>query len=520
MSNLSRRDLARLAGAAWVLEEASKRAAAVPEAADEMAALTIVQAGQLLREGKITCTALTEAFLERTRIYNPKVNAYITVMQDEARAQAAQLDAEAKAGRLRGPLHGIPIALKDNIDTAGTRTSGGSAVYDDRFPNADAVVVARLKTAGAVIIGKTNLQEFAMGGTSVSTYFLPVHNPWSLDRIAGGSSGGSGAAVIADLTVAALGTDTGGSIRIPASHCGVVGLKPTYGLVSIRGIIPRTYSLDHCGPMTKTAEDAALLLEAIAGYDKLDVASVEHAKEGYMAVARQPVSGFRVGIPRAPFFDRMDGEVAKAVEDAIGVMAGLTKGARDMHLPGSGAFSRALLDGEVEAVHWELYKRNSGRYSLYQRHMIETVHKSLNDTSGEACSAKVVDYVLANWELIRLRKTIDDAFADYDAVVLPTMRLLPQSINEALKEEEEPQPREPEQNVNSAAFNTFGIPAVSIPCGFSASGLPIGLMIAGPRFAEGKVLALARAYEQATEWHARRPKLAPDMPVPRITRKG
>ena len=152
--------------------------------------------------------------------------------------------------------------------------------------------------------------------------------------------------------------------------------------------------------------------------------------------------------------------------------------------------------------------------------MIETVHKSLNDTSGEACSAKVVDYVLANWELIRLRKTIDDAFADYDAVVLPTMRLLPQSINEALKEEEEPQPREPEENFNSAAFNTFGIPAVSIPCGFSASGLPIGLMIAGPRFAEGKVLALARAYEQATEWHARRPKLAPDMLVPRITRKG
>jgi aspartyl-tRNA(Asn)/glutamyl-tRNA(Gln) amidotransferase subunit A len=167
-----------------------------------------------------------------------------------------------------------------------------------------------------------------------------------------------------------------------------------------------------------------------------------------------------------------------------------------------------------------LYKRNSGRYSLYQRHMIEAVHKGLNDTSGEACSAKVVDYVLANWELIRLRKTIDDAFTDYDVVVLPTMRMLPQTINDALKQEEEPQPREPQEVSNSSAFNTFGIPAVSIPCGFSANGLPIALMIAGPRFAEGKVLALARAYEQATEWHTRRPKLAPDMPVPGITRKG
>jgi len=522
MRDLNRRDLARLAGAVWASEEASKRAAAVPMpvGADDVSALTMVQAGQLLRAGKITSTALTEACLERTRIYNPKVNAYITVLQDAARAQAVQLDAEGKAGRFRSPLHGIPIALKDNIDTAGTRTSGGSAVFDDRFPDEDAEVVRRLKVAGAVIIGKTNLQEFAMGATSVSSYFLPVRNPWSLDRIAAGSSGGSGAAVIADLTVGALGTDTGGSIRMPAAHCGIVGLKPTYGLVSIRGIIPRTYSLDHCGPMTKTAEDAAVLLEAIAGYDKLDVASVEHAKEDYLAAARQPVSGFRVGIPRAPFFDRLDGEVAKAVEGAIDIVARLTKSTRDMHLPGPGTYSRALLDGEIEAVHWELYKRNSGRYSLYQRHMIEAVHKGLNDTSGEACSAKVVDYVLANWELIRLRKTIDDAFTDYEVVVLPTMRLLPQTINDALKQEEEPQPREPLDISNSSAFNTFGIPAVSVPCGFSANGLPIGLMIAGPRFAEGKVLALARAYEQATEWHTRRPKLAPDMPVPGITRKG
>jgi len=418
-------------------------------------------------------------------------------------------------------LHGIPIALKDNIDTAGTRTTGGSAVFDERFPDADAEVVRRLRDAGAVIIGKTNLQEFAIGGTSVSTYFLPVRNPWALDRISAGSSGGSAAAVIADMAMGALGTDTGGSVRMPAAYCSIVGLKPTYGLVSIRGIIPRTYSLDHCGPMTKTAEDAAILLNVIAGYDKLDVASVEHLAEDYVAALKQPVSGLRLGIPRAPFFDRLDEETSKAVEDAIAVLGRLTKSTRDMHLPGPGTFSRASLDnGEVEAFHWEWMKRSAGRYSLNQRRTLEAIHRRLNDTTSETCSTRVVDYVLANWELIRLRKTIDDAFTDFDAVVLPTMRVVPTTINDELSREEEPKPREPEVRSNCPQFNTFGIPAVSIPCGFSATGLPIGLMIAGPRFSEGRILALAQAYEKATRWHAMRPKLTPDMPVPPIKRQS
>jgi len=515
---INRRDFVRTTAAACALYAATNPTSTLAAGSDDLARLTISEAARRIRSKEITATQLAQACLERIKVFNPKVNAYITVMQQEALAQAAQLDSEAKAGKFRGALHGVPIALKDNIDTAGTRTTGGSAVFDDRFPDADAEVVRRLREDGAVIIGKTNLQEFAMGSTSVSTYFLPVRNPWALDRIAAGSSGGSAAAVIADMAVGALGTDTGGSVRMPAAYCSIVGLKPTYGLVSIRGIIPRTYSLDHCGPMTKTAEDAAILLNAMVGYDKLDVASVEHSKEDYVTALKQPVSGLRLGIPRAPFFDRLDGETSRAVEDAIAVLGKLTKSTKDMHLPSPGTYSRTFLDGEVEAFHWEWMKRSSGRYSLNQRRALEAIHRRMNDTTGESCSAKVVDYVLANWELIRLRKTIDDAFTDVDLVALPTMRVVPRTINDELSREEEPKPREPEETSNCPAFNTFGIPAVSIPCGFSASGLPIGLMIAGPRFSEGRILALAQAYEKATQWYTRRPKLTTDMQVPPVKR--
>jgi len=515
---LERRDFLMLAAGALAASGGSTASAADSM---ELARLTIAEASKKIHSREISCKQLTEACIERSRVYNSKVNAYITLMHDEALAQAGQLDAEAAAGKFRGPLHGIPIALKDNIDTAGTRTTGGSAVFDDRFPDEDADVVRRLKEAGAIILAKANLQEFAMGGSSVSTYFRPVRNPWALDRISAGSSGGSAAAVIADMTMGALGTDTGGSVRMPAAYCGIVGLKPTYGLVSIRGIIPRTYSLDHCGPMTKTVEDNAMLLNAMVGYDKYDVASVEHAKEDYVAALKQPVNVIRLGIPRAPFFDFLDEETGKAIEEAISVLTKLTKSVKDMHLPPPGKYSRAYFDGEIEAFHWEWYQRKAAGYSLNQRRTIESVHRRLNDVASENCSSRVVDYINAQWELQRLRKIIDDSFVNYDLVALPTMRVLPPTINDALAREENVEPgREPFETSNCVPFNTFGIPSVSIPCGFSASGLPIGLMIAGPRFSEGKVLALANAYEKATQWHTRRPRLSPDMTVPAVMRKS
>jgi aspartyl-tRNA(Asn)/glutamyl-tRNA(Gln) amidotransferase subunit A len=522
---INRRDFMIMTAAAAAVGIAGRESAAAmaDPASGDLAKLTIAEASRKLHAHEITSTELTKACIVRSQMLNPKVNAYITLMHDEALAQAAQLDIEAKAGKFRGPMHGIPVALKDNIDTAGVRTTGGSAVFDDRFPEEDAFVVKRLKANGAVILAKANLQEFAMGGTSVSTYFRPVRNPWLLDHISAGSSGGSAAAVISDMTIGALGTDTGGSVRMPSSVCGIVGLKATYGLISIGGIIPRTYSLDHCGPMTKTVEDNAILLGAMTGYDKYDVASVDHPAEDYVALMKQPVSGMRIGLPRAPFYDFLDDETGKAMEAAITVLSGLTKSVGETHLPPQGKYSRSYFDGEIEAVHWEWYQRKAGSYSLNQRHTIEAVHKRLNDTATEMCSTRVVDYINAQWELQRMRKLIDDSFVNYDVCVLPTMRVLAGTINDALAREEASGPgegSEPAPGSNCSEFNSFGIPALTVPCGFSASGLPIGMMIVGPRFSEGKILALANAYEKATEWHKRRPSLSPDMSVPPIKRKN
>ena len=347
----TRRDFVRVtanaaAGAAALpalAADASPASTAPPAGpSQELTMLTIAQASRMIRAREISSTELTRACLERAEAYNPKVNAFITIMHDEALRQARQLDLEANGGNFRGPLHGIPIALKDNIDTAGTRTTGGSLVFEENVPEEDAFVVRRLKASGAVILAKAGLQEFAMGGSNVSTYFLPVRNPWALDHISGGSSGGSAAAVIADMALGALGTDTGGSVRMPAAYCSIVGLKPTYGLVSIGGIIPRTYSLDHCGPMTKTAEDSALLLSGMVGYDKHDVASIEHPPEDYAAAARQSVGGLRLGIPREPFFDFLDDEIAAAVEEAIDVLGGLAGSVGEMRPPAAGAILEVL----------------------------------------------------------------------------------------------------------------------------------------------------------------------------------
>src|ERR1700686_30673 len=475
--------------------------AARGQASEELSSLTLAGASAGIRSRALTPTQLTEACLARIQTYNPKLNAFITVLGEQALAQAREMEAEQRAGRFRSPLHGIPIALKDNIDTAGIRTTAASAVFDERVPEHDAEVTRRLKEAGAVFVGKTNLHEFAMGGTSATSYYGPVRNPWALDRNPGGSSGGSAAGVAADLCFGALGTDTGGSIRTPSSFCGVVGLKPTYGLVSIRGIIPLTLSLDHCGPIARTTEDAAVMLNVLAGYDKLDIASVEHPREDYVAAMQQPISGLRLGIPRAPFFDLLDADVEKAVEDAIGLLAKMTKGVKDVTLPSTRDIN---LGGESFAYHEEFYAHGPGRYQIPTRRALQN-----------GANLKAAEYIRARWKLELLRRTIDDAFTDFDLVVLPTRRRTPRKIDAAIKREESDKIRNPELE-NTGQFDVYGVPAISVPCGFTSSGLPVGLMIAGPRFSEGKVLALAQAFELATDWHTRKPPLAPDTPVPAL----
>ncbi len=477
-------------------------------AAEDLATLTLTltEAAARVRAGQVTSVQLTEACLSRIATYDGKLDAFITVMKSQALAQALALDAEAKAGKFRGPLHGVPIALKDNIDTANTRTTGGSALFADRVPTADAAVTTKLIAAGAVIIGKTNLQEFAMGGGETS-YYGPSRNPWNLAHNTGGSSSGSGAAVAAFLAYGALGTDTGGSIRMPASYCGIVGLKPTYGLVPIRGIIPLRASMDHCGPMTRTVADTALMLNALVGYDKLDITSVEHPREDYVQAMKQPVTGLKLGLPYG-YFDHQDPEVKAAIETAVALLSKLTAGAAEMSLPP--AVRPVAGAAETLAWHQDYHKTSAALYMIPERRRLDALAGNGGGTA--------VDYVKGMWDNQLLRRTIDDAFtaAGVDLVVVPTQRILPPLLDTLIKRAYEAKPSDPSVSSNCSPFNIFGLPAISIPCGFSKSGLPIGLQIAGPRFSEGKILALAAAYEKATEWHKRQPPLTPETPKPSV----
>ncbi len=521
MTGISRREFASLCGgvlaasglgAGWsTLAGATETAGGASP--DELTSLTLVEASAKIHSKAVTPTQLTKAVLARIAVYNPKINAYITVMGEEALQQAAKLDEEQRAGKFRGPLHGIPIALKDNIDTAGIRTTAASPMFRNRVPVEDAEIVQRLKTSGAIILGKLNLHEFALGCTGDVSYFGPCRNPWALDRATGGSSSGSGAAVIADLGYAALGTDTGGSIRVPSSWCGVVGIKPTTGLVSIRGIIPCAASLDHCGPMARRVEDVAMMLNEMTGFDNLDIFSVDHPRENYIKALDQPVSGFCLGAP-VEFYDHLEPEVEAAVTTALEVLAKMTKGVTSRapmpDIPQGEDFFTAL--GDTAAYHEPLIKLSGMAYMPPTKLDM----KQIQQASTAADSARSHD------ALALIRRKVDAAFTGIDLVVVPTTRSLPPLITDSLKEEMGN--RKPEHAydffdprsgcTNTAPFDVYGIPALSLPCGFSKSGLPIGLMIAGPHFSESKVLALAYAYQQATDWHKRTPELTPATTVP------
>lgn len=483
---------------------------AAVRAAEDLAYLTLAEAAEWIRSGKATSVEITEASLERIETYNNKLDAFITVMKTQALAQAKILDEEMKAGKIRGPLHGVPIALKDNVDTTNARTTGGSALFADRFPEEDATIVTMLSDAGAVIIGKTNLEEFAMGGGATS-YYGPARNPWNLAHNTGGSSSGSGAAISAFLAYGAIGTDTGGSIRMPASFSGIVGLKATYGLVPIRGIIPLVASRDHAGPMTRTVEDAAIMLNVLAGYDKLDITSVERPEEDYVAgMKAQPVDVLKIGLP-AGYYDHLEPEVARNFWAAVEVIKGLAADVKEMHLPPA---TRPLA-GIAEALAWheDYIKASPGSYMIPHRRRLQAMEKNGGGTA--------VDYVKGLWENQLLRRTIDDAFAeaDVDLVIVPTHRILPPHLDDLTARIYDTSQSDPWITSNCSPFNLYGIPAISIPCGFSEDGLPVGLMIAGPNWSEAKVLALANAYEKATEWHKRKPPLTPDTPKPFI-KKG
>jgi len=469
-------------------------------ASEDVTAWTLKTAAERLRRKDVSSVELTQACLKRIERFNPKVNAFITVTAEAALATARERDAEARRGQWRGPLHGVPIALKDNIDTAGIRTTGASELFKDRVPPDDAEVARRLKSAGAVLLGKLNMHEFAYGPSSAVSYFGPVHNPWALDRISGGSSGGSAAGIATDLCFGTLGTDTGGSIRIPSSDCGTVGLMPSYGRVSNRGVIPMAWTLDHVGPICKTVEDAALMLGVIAGYDEQDPTTVSEPVPDYARSCIRPISKLRIGLPRNPFFENLDPEFAKAVEEAVGVLRKLTAGVTEVQLPPAVA-APTIWGPETYAYHAKWLAESPQKYQAATR----TQMIASNQVKPEV-------YAEARRQVDLARRAIRKVFTTVDVLVTPTLKTPPATIaatlNGAAPNARAGRAPNPGTLGNPWAFDVYGIPAITLPCGFTSSGLPIGLQISAAAFAEPVMLAVAHAYEQATEWHTRRPALS------------
>jgi aspartyl-tRNA(Asn)/glutamyl-tRNA(Gln) amidotransferase subunit A len=452
---------------------------------------TISELAPRLRRREVSPVEIMRACLDRIEKLNPALNAFITVTPESALAEARAAEDEILRGNWRGPLHGIPITLKDLIDTAGVRTTSASALHKDRIPAQDAEVVRRLRQAGAVIVGKNNLHEFAYGGSSLVSHFGDVHNPWDHAHIAGGSSGGSAAAVTAGLAYAAIGTDTAGSIREPAALCGCVGLKPTYARIPSRGVIPLSLSLDHVGPLASTVADAAIVLQAIAGYDFADLTTLNVPVSDYVGALRENAKPLRVGVLREYFFDDLDPEVAAAMEHALKGMETLVAEMKEVKL--NVPADRTVQAAESYAYHAENVAKTP---ELYQPETLRRIR------SGEAITA--AQYIKSRRELGQARRSIAQVFADVDLLVSPTMPMPAPAIVDLKANPEALRPAELTLLRNTRPFNVWGLPAISVPCGFTQSGLPIGLQIAGPHWREDLVLRLAHAYEQATAWHKRK----------------
>jgi aspartyl-tRNA(Asn)/glutamyl-tRNA(Gln) amidotransferase subunit A len=450
---------------------------------------SIAEAGELLRGRKLSSLELTKECLARIEESNPKLNAFITVTADAALTQAHEADAEIQRGNWRGPLHGIPLGLKDLIDTAGTRTTAASALFKDRVPNQDAEVVSRLKEAGAVLLGKQNLHEFAYGGSSLVSYYGDMHNPWNTAHIAGGSSGGSAAAVAAGLCFGAIGTDTAGSIREPAALCGVVGLKPTYGRVNTRGVIPLSPSLDHVGPITRTVADAAMILQAML---RANGSGGDRNERFEVSTLNNSTKHFTIGIPGKFFFEDLDGEVEAAVEQAVSELQMLGNEIREIELPVPE--DRKLQSGEAYAYHAKFVASNP---ELYQPETLRRIRAGENISSAEILKLQS--------ELEHDRRNIQRIFEEIDVLVTPTTPIPAPSIAELKDDPALLRPKEILLLRNTRPANVWGLPAISIPCGFTRGGLPVGLQIIGAHGAESKVLQLALRYEQATQWHTPQP---------------
>jgi aspartyl-tRNA(Asn)/glutamyl-tRNA(Gln) amidotransferase subunit A len=460
---------------------------------DDLPFLTIAEVGALFRSRQLSPVELTQLMLDRIERLNPILNAYLTVTGEWALERARQAEAELGHGLDRGPLHGIPLGIKDLYDTAGLRTTAGSPALADNVPLANAAAVDRLLQDGAVILGKQHMQEFAHTFARVHPALGEIHNPWALDRVPGGSSGGTASAIAAGLGFGGLGSDTGGSIRVPSAFCGISGIKPTYGRVSVRGVIPLSWTFDHAGPMARTAADCALLLNAIAGYDRSDPYSASQPTDDYAADLGKPIAGRRLGLI-ADFREdpAVQPDVGAAFDTAVAVLRAEGALVSETRLPlldaGRSAFGPTFI-AELAAIH---LKHRNTRLDLVNPHLAEAIQRGAVIPGLEVANALRV-----RQDAIR---ACDQLLEQFDALVCPTTPIVAPPIATA-NDGTNPYGR------FTQPFNITGLPALSVPCGFDENGLPVGLMIVGRRWGERAVLQIGDAYQRVTEWLGRGPDL-------------
>jgi len=469
----------------------------------DLAFTGVIDLARMVARKEVSPVEVVRAYLDRIAALDVTLRAYITVCGDEALAGARAAEAGLMAGGAVGPLHGVPVALKDLYDTAGVRTTAGSKILADRVPDADATVVRRLREAGAVVLGKLHMVEFAYGPEGLNAHHGAPRNPWdgAVERMPGGSSSGSGVAVAAGLAPAALGSDTGGSIRIPASLCGITGLKPTYGRVSRAGVLPLAWSMDHVGPMTRTAADAALLLRVMAGYDPGDASTSVLPVPDYLAALNGDVKGLRVGLLRAFFLESATPDVRAAVERAASTLKDAGALVDDVALPAVGhvgAAAYAVVGSEALAYHASWLKGRSADYDPDVRRRLQV---------GAFITG--AHYVRGQQVRALVRAEVDAALVRHDVLLAPATPLTAPRLDER-----QTTLGDGPSDVRSALirltrpFNFSGHPACAVPCGFSTQDLPIGMQVIGRPFDEATVLRVADAYQRLTDWHTRRPVLA------------
>ncbi|HIN35989.1 MAG TPA: amidase [Dehalococcoidia bacterium] len=463
--------------------------------------LSATQLSRLIQSKEVSPVEATEAYLDRIEKVDGKLNSYITVCRDEALKSAREAEQAIAAGRYLGPLHGVPVAVKDQCYTKGIRTTAGSTILWDFVPDYDATVVTGLKNAGAIMLGKLNLSEFALGDSFVHPAGTPK-NPWDLTRNPGMSSSGSAAATGAFLCASSLGEDTGGSIRIPAAWSGLVGLRPTWGLVSRYGVLPASWSMDTVGPITRTVEDCAITLQAIAGYDPNDKYTWNQPVPDYQQALAGDITGIRVGLlTEKTYSDDVDREVRDAVVAASGVLGELGAPVKTVSLPiivHGGTASKCITDMEGAAVHYERLKTQIGDYDHNTRVRLLT-----------AILTPAQSYYKAQKFREMLRQELLELLKEVDVVVLPTSPAAAPKIPDGpgIKSQEDAHSRMAGIRSFTGPFNLASVPAISVPCGFTSDNMPISLQIVGRPFEDATVMKVAHAYEQATTWHTRRPPI-------------